>query len=532
MPQSKGKLRILHLEDNPRDSEIVREMLERDGVACEIARVDSRPEFEAAVNCGGWDLILSDHSLPSYDGIRAMALARARLPTVPFVIFSGCIGEDSAVNCLKNGATDYILKERPSRLVEAVRHALREAQVEADLRKSEERKKQLEAQFLRAQRMENIGALAGGIAHDLNNALVPVLMGIGYLRSENLGEEADQILATMETSARRGADMVKHMLAFARGAESGEAVIGMDVLIREMNRIIKDTFPKAIQSRINLPEKLWPVSGVSTQLHQVLMNLCVNARDAMPKGGQITISAQNIFLDDRQIQIHPDARPGPYLLLTVADTGTGMAPDVLEKIFQPFFTTKEPGQGTGLGLSTSLHIVKNHGGFIAVKSQVNDGTEFSVYLPAAAATVPEDVNPVHAKLPVGHGELILIVDDEVSICEITKATLENFGYRAITATNGPEAVALFAEKRNEIKMALTDAAMPFMDGRATCLALRKIDPHLKIVAASGSLTRKENEGAPFDVPVNAFIQKPYTVEKLLTVVHQILAGEPTASDKV
>jgi len=250
------------------------------------------------------------------------------------------------------------------------------------------------------------------------------------------------------------------------------------------------------------------------------MNLCINARDAMPNGGQLTLRGENVQLGENAKTLHPDARPGAYLLLTISDTGEGMAPDIIQNIFQPFFTTKELRGGTGLGLSTSLDIVKTHGGFITVKSQLGQGSQFSVYLPALTTPTASEAEPELSRLPSGNGELILLVDDEVSICEITKAALENYGYRVLVANSGPEAVTICAEKRGDIKLVITDTGMPFMDGHATSIALKKINPALKIVMASGGAPDKSEN--PTDVQIAAVAPKPYTVEKLLTIVHEVL----------
>lgn len=521
-------LRILHLEDNPYDTEIVSSLLADENVPCEVHRVETRKDFEAALQKGGWNLVVSDFSLPSFDGLKALSLTREQFPQTPFIIFSGTIGEEIAVDCLKKGATDYVLKARPERLVSAVRAVMKEAEererrkrFELELQRSSERERQMEARFLRMQRMESIGALVSGIAHDLNNALVPVMMGCGFLREENLDEASQQVVTMMETSARRGADMLRQVLAFARGVEGKKAPVQIKLILRELEKIARDTFPKTIRLRVDSGAELWPVSGYSTQLYQVLMNLCINARDAMPSGGQLTVRAENVTLDASRPQIHPDAAPGLFLMISVSDTGHGMSDEVREKLFQAFFTTKEPGKGTGLGLSTSLNIIKNHGGFITVESRLGQGSTFSVYLPGITPSVEPDREPKLARLPTGNGQGILVIDDEVSICEITKAALENYGYRVFVAHNGPEAVALYVEKRAEINMAVTDTEMPFMDGPATCLALKRINPELKIVMASGGAP----EALPKDTNVAAYVPKPYTVEKLLTIVHEVLTGQ-------
>ena len=521
-------IQILHLEDEACDSEIVQEMLLAEGIACRLHRVDTAQDFEAALEQDCWSLILSDYSLPNYDCAKALELARSKAPHVPFIVFSGTIGEETAIQSLRRGASDYVLKHRPARLAASVRHALdeskerdRQRQMELELEKSAEREKQMQAQFLRMQRMESIGSMVGGIAHDLNNTLAPILMGIGFMRSDEMDPRSAQMLATMEGSAKRAADMLRHVLAFAKGVEGETCNLQVDSLLHEMERIVKNIFPKSIEWRVACPPDLWCVRGHATQLHQVLMNLCINARDAMPLGGRLTLTAENVSLDG-QAQLHPEARPGAYVLITATDTGEGMKPEVLEQIFQPFFTTKNPGQGTGLGLSTSLNIVKAHGGFVTVKSQHGQGTEFGVYLPAfkPASTADAPQLPVH--YPAGRGEWILVVDDESAICEIAKATLENYSYRVLTATSGPEAIAIFADRRQDVKLVITDAEMPLMDGRATCHALRGINPALRIVAASCE-NAASNGSAAFAAKTDAVIQKPYTAEKLLSTVHEVLS---------
>jgi two-component system cell cycle sensor histidine kinase/response regulator CckA len=522
-----GSIRILHLEDDPNDTELLTMILADENIPSEVHRVETRKDFETALGAQRWNLVISDYSLPSFDGLKALGITRERLGDVPFILFSGTIGEETAIECLKRGATDYVLKQRPARLVAAVRSVFsaadereRRKKSEEELERSAQREKEMEARFLRMQRMESIGALVSGIAHDLNNALVPILMGCGFLRSEALNDESQQILYTMETSARRGADMLRHVLAFARGVESKKDPVQFKLLLREMEKIARDAFPKTIRTRAEYATDLWPVLGLATQLYQVLMNLAINARDAMPNGGQLTLRGENIQLDQNAAKMHPEARPGAYLMLTISDTGQGMTPDIIEKIFQPFFTTKELRGGTGLGLSTSLDIVRDHGGFITVKSQPGRGSQFNVYLPALTTPVAAEVEPELSRLPSGNGEVILLVDDEVSICEITKAALENYGYRVLVANSGPEAVTICAEKRSDIKLVITDTGMPFMDGHATSIALKKINPALKIVMASGGAPEK-NE-APTNVEIAAFAPKPYTVEKLLTVVHDVL----------
>jgi PAS domain S-box-containing protein len=382
--------------------------------------------------------------------------------------------------------------------------------------------KKIEAQFLRTQRMESIGTLAGGIAHDLNNVLSPIMMSVEVLKTKVEDEQARRMLSILETSARRGADMVKQVLTFARGVEGERVLMQPRHLLKDVAKIIGDTFPKTIEFKSEIPDMLWPLLGDATQLHQVLVNLAVNARDAMPEGGTLTISAENYILESDIEHQGTQIMPGFFVLLRISDTGTGIPPAVLDKIFEPFFTTKEPGKGTGLGLSTVLGIVKSHGGFVQVQTEVNQGTTFNIYLPAQEniEMPPADVDPV--ELPTGSGQLLLAVDDEAAVLTMTKETLETFGYRVITAQDGAEAVALFTTHHGQIAGVLTDMLMPHMDGPATIRVLKSIDPSVKIIAASGLMDAERVKDAT-GLEHIAFLMKPYTAEKLLTTVKRVLA---------
>ncbi len=759
----KRRLRILHLEDDEHDHVLVAEVLEADDLDCEFVLVKTKSEFVAALKKGKFDLIISDFSLPSYDGFSALSAAQATSAETPFVFLSGPNGEDMAVESRRHGAVDYVLKQRPNRLTAAVRRAMRNAserlrlknaeralvqsqerlrivakatndvvwewnlqgdqvwfsenfsaafglEVEPELasgawfdfihpedrnrvvsslcslvagggqvwwseyrqcrggggyahifdrasviydnagkpvrlvgikidvteRKQAEEKireqaalldkahdaiivcdlawrivfwnqgaeriygwataeavnenvwqllfrgnlpletgdmdrsleergewtgelqeftkdgknatvrtrttiireddgrpksrliigmditehKQLEEQFLRAQRLESLGVLVSGIAHDLNNTLVPIMMGVEILQHEPLSEDAASMVHTMGSSARRSAEMIRQMLMFARGGEATKLPVHPEQLLREMGRVISDTFPKPILCRVKVGRDLHPVFCIPTQMHQILMNLCVNARDAMPGRGTLTLAAENILLDAAAAGQLTGARPGQFVCLSVTDTGTGIAPGDMAKLFQPFFTTKAPGKGTGLGLSTCLGIVKKHDGFITVHSQLNSGTEFRVYLPVAAAKPEEPSAAVHIAPPAGKGECILVVDDEESILAMIRAALENYGYTVNTATNGVEAVGYFREKSDAIQLVITDHSLPFMEGKAVIAALRKVRPDIKIILTSGS--EAEVHETMKSSGANGFIAKPFTTEKLLKIAHDVL----------
>jgi PAS domain S-box-containing protein len=384
-------------------------------------------------------------------------------------------------------------------------------------------RKRFEHQYLRAQRLESLGTLAGGIAHDLNNVLTPIMMSIELLTMDETNKDRLEVLATIRSSARRGANMVKQVLSFARGVEGRHLDVQVTHLLREVAKIANDTFLKSIQVSTVIPDDLRTVSGDPTQLEQVLLNLCVNARDAMPEGGSLTLSAENIILDEHDALLNPGEKAGAYVILFVEDNGIGMPQHIIDKIFDPFFTTKELGKGTGLGLSTSLGIVKSHGGFIRVRSEPGTGTTFAVYLPALADSQSAAEILEESELPRGHGELILVVDDEAALRQVTRRTLERFGYRAIAASDGAGALAMYASQRETIAVVLTDMMMPAMDGSAIIQGLMKIRADVRIIAASGLST---NGAVARGAGAKHFLPKPYTTQTLLKALRRVLLDQP------
>ncbi len=744
-------IHILHLEDDPLDAALIEETLRGDQLDVQILRVTDRGSFVAALE-GPVDIILSDYNLPSYEGLSALADARGRAPDTPFIFISGALGEERAVETLKAGATDFVLKQHLARLVPAFRRAVQESADRRARREAEEELKQfrsivettsewiwavdanfiltysnpavkrilgydaaqmigrdrhafvhpadrdaveveseglafqrrgwegiivrwrhrdgsirhlestavpvldergamagyrgsdrditarmetdeklreqamllenameatlltdvegrvrlwnrgaadlyewtaqeamghdiaelfpgspektyearkrvlhggswtgiihqrsrsgrdivvqsrwspvrgddgrvrsililnsdvteaqrLEARLLRSQRMEGIGTLAGGIAHDLNNVLAPILMAIEVLGRKVTDPHGQRMLSILDTSARRGADLVKQVLTFARGASGPAGLLDPAHIIREMERMARETFPKSIEVHAEVPRDLWQVLGQATPLQQVLMNLCVNARDAMPAGGTLTLRAWNAPAADAETG---DARdPKPHVVIEVADTGTGIAPEVVDRIFDPFYTTKAMGEGTGLGLSTTAAIVKSHEGFIDVETTPGRGTAFKVFLPAHTAAAPDAVR-LEPAMPEGHGQLILLIDDEAAILNIARETLEVYGYSVITAGSGEAALVIFRERSKDIRLAVTDMSMPGLDGAATIQALRAIDPTVLIVATSG----RPLDG-PETLPIQGFLSKPYSARTLLETVQATIAA--------
>ncbi|MBD2501119.1 PAS domain S-box protein [Anabaena azotica] len=382
-------------------------------------------------------------------------------------------------------------------------------------------KKQLEQQFYRAQRLESVGTLASGIAHDLNNVFAPILMiaQLLPLKCKNVDARTQALFQTLETSSQRGANLIKQILTFTRGTEGQHILLQPEHLLKELVTVIKQTFPKSIEIISNIPKgKLWTVQADPTQLEQVFMNLAVNARDAMPNGGKLTITAENRMIDTTYSRKHIEAHAGGYVVVTVSDTGMGIAPEFLERIFDPFFTTKEIGKGTGLGLSTVLGIVKNHCGFVEVSTQLGKGTQFQVFLPRGEGAATQTITK--AELLRGNGESILVVDDEVSVQQTIQTTLENYNYKILVANDGIEALTLYIQYEQEINAVLLDMFMPNMDGLITIRTLHSLNPNVKIIATSGL---PANEQDAIVAGAETFLSKPYTAKDLLEILAQVLA---------
>jgi PAS domain S-box-containing protein len=765
---SESTTRILHLDDNPRDLELVQRQLGREGPDLEVLQARSWAEFNEALDNARIDLILSDYTMPVHDGIAALTLAHERRPLTPFIFVSGTIGEERAIDSMKSGATDYVLKDNIQRLGPAIRRALRESRERAELLRAEEaqrtsenrlklateasniglwewntetnevyfspewkrqigydddtlsnvlsewvsrlhpqdrhqtqgklnafgastgarreaeyrmrhangsyrwmhtegklfpdkagslvrmmgcqlditeRKKdelalresehkyrhlfeslgdaaflmdadstrildvnreveallgmtrseimgtsfarcfstreekivrrqisacllgskssrleseiarkdgdtiqvdfsvsavtlhgrrlilallsdsterqRMQARLRHSQRLESIGTLAAGVAHDLNNILAPILMSTPLLSEALAGRSEGKMVATIEACAMRGSGIVKQVLTFARGIEGERVLVQVQHLLFDIANIASQTFPRAITIQNMAPRDLWPVQGDATQIHQVLLNLCVNARDAMPDGGTLTMDARNTHIDENYAAMSLGALPGDYLEISVSDTGQGIPPELRQRIFDPFFTTKGVGKGTGLGLSTAVGIVKSHRGFISVESAPGKGSVFKIFLPAepAASDVPPRASTPEAMR--GNGELILLVDDEASIRLIAQTVLQAHGYRVLLAADGTEALAVVAQNYGNIAAVITDIAMPLMSGSTLIRALRKMSPEIPIIVSTG-----HGEQAPLpEFQVNGFLNKPYDSNTLRHTLNAVLAGQ-------
>jgi PAS domain S-box-containing protein len=388
-------------------------------------------------------------------------------------------------------------------------------------------RKLLETQVLQNQRLESIGTLAGGISHDLNNVFAPIMMAGDLLADRAPDKDSTQLLAIISASARRGAELVRQILLFARGMEGPRVAVNPSALFAEIRTFLESTLPKSIRVNFEIASGVTAISGDPVQLHQMLLNLAVNARDAMPSGGRLAFSATPASVSASSPRPHPDAVPGDFVRIDISDTGSGI-PDILKgQIFDPFFTTKGVGRGSGLGLSTARSIVKAHCGFITFVSTEGIGTTFSIFLPTANAGLTRPAQGEAARapsgpLPRGNGESILVVDDEESVRLIMRSTLESFGFRAVGAADGSEAIALFRSAPALFNMAIVDMQMPGLDGGKTILSLRHMRPDLPIVAASGLATSQNREQAA-ENGVRHFLDKPFSVETLIRTVHAAMA---------
>ena len=638
----RNEFTILHLEDSRNDAELIHSMLEH--LPAVFTLVSTKNDFLHAFDSSHFDLVLCDYNLPAYDGLSALNDVRKKDPDIPFIFISGTIGEERAIESLKNGATDYVLKGSLARLPSAIDRAIREQEEKKEKRRLDEflrtqeqflqkvietipamlivkdmegkiqfvnkftetffgisssqiigktelelnpndvgleqkikdelelfsgapsvfipddrfvhpmtgvvhhfqtikvpltglsgapvqilsvssditKQKKMEENFLRSERVHNVGALAGGIAHDLNNVLSPILLVMEVLR-RNLKDDASlKLLKMVEETTKRGSSLIKQVLSFTRGIKGEKIDFQIKHIVSEVEKIIKQTFPKSIKFNAYIPNDLWVINGDITQFHQVLMNLCVNARDAMPLGGSLHVKGENITIDEHSELFFKGMKKGNFVLLTVTDTGIGIPQEKLGQIFEPFFTTKDIGEGTGLGLSTVKAIVDNHQGFIVVNSQMQRGTVFTIYIPSSktqnvAVNGPVRKTPLH-----GNGETILVVDDEKTVVELLRSTLEMSGYSVLTAADGTEAIGTYFMNKDAIKVIMIDMIMPVMDGKTLIDILLRSTTGVRLIRMSGGNEPSEYPDEEHQIPL---LKKPFTLEKLLNVLQDVLSAE-------
>jgi signal transduction histidine kinase len=507
-------LRLLLIEDSEDDALLLMRELSRGGYDVQQERVDTPTAMESALAKQGWDVVISDFAMPHFSGADALRLLRSKGSEVPFIFVSGTIGEETAVAALQEGAQDYLMKTNLKRLAPAVQRALQDFE-------ERRKRKQMELQVQQLQKFEAIGKLAGGIAHDFNN-VIGAILGWAELGCEEapagtvLHDRFQKILSQGQWAAR----LTSQLLAFARRQVLQPRNFDLSALVVESAGLLRRVIGEQIEVRVVTAPDLRVALADPTQIEQVLMNLCLNARDAMPQGGRLIIETQNAEIDAQYCRLRPFARPGNYVLLEVSDTGVGMDTATSARIFEPFFTTKETGKGTGLGLSTVYGIVKQHGGFIHVHSEPGKGTTFHIYLPAGCGAAEPREGQRDENIPTGT-ETILLAEDNVGLQEVAREILERLGYRVIPVSNGLEAVQLFKANPGQYDLIVLDVAMPGVSGPAAFAQMTAIRPDLRVVFSSGymavaaSLASLTEQGA-------SFLQKPYTLKGLGQVVRTAL----------
>jgi two-component system cell cycle sensor histidine kinase/response regulator CckA len=514
----KSPLKILHLEDSPNDAKLVQSTLKAEGIACETTRVETEDDFVAALERGDIDLILSDFTLPRFDGLSAFKIARTIQSRLPFIFVSGTLGEERAIESLKGGATDYVLKNRLSRLAPAVKRALQEVEDRAE-------RNRLEVNFIEAQKMDVIGQLAAGVAHDFNNILA-VVMGYsdmllsGPCREDTLREYVGEIRHASE----RAAGLTRQLLVFSRKQTILPLVLDLKKIVKDMNEMLRRVVDEQIELTIIPGEQVGRILADSGYIGQVLMNLVVNARDAMPHGGKLTISTHNASLADNDLVSHPGAKAGEYVVLNVSDTGTGMTDEVKAHLFEAFFTTKQMGKGTGLGLATCQTIVQQSGGHICLDSEMGKGTTFKIYFPRVdqplhVATIKKRTGP----LPHARGtETLLVVEDDQSVRHLARGVLEAQGYQVLSASNGQDALHVIRDHEGSpIRLVVTDVIMPQMGGIVMADWLKVTYPDIKILFTSGYA---DDTVALQEILTKGieFLPKPYAQSILIRKVREML----------
>jgi len=554
----KSPLHILHLEDDPNDAALIQSTLEAGGIICATTCVQSHDDFVAALEHGGIDLILSDFSLPAFDGLAALEIVRTRWPAIPLILVSGTLGEERAIDSLKSGATDYVLKERLARLVPAVHRAMQEVEERTE-------RQRLEEEFIQAQKMEGVGQLAGGVAHDFNNILA-VIMGYSDLIMSELGPASplQKYAEQIRHASERAAGLTRQLLIFSRKQTVQPVVLDLNDVVQDMDKMLRRLIGENIEMTMIPGKQTGRVKADPGHVGQVLMNLVVNARDAMPNGGRLTIATSNVTLDEnyspcgvgvcaspgdapRGIErsesvggcalviprgaplltpqgkrTHTGAIPGDYVMLSVSDTGAGMTDEVKARLFEPFFTTKPLGKGTGLGLATCQTIVQQSGGHIGVHSEVGKGTTFKAYFPRVEQPLEVAARPIQAgPLPRGT-ETLLVVEDEPAVRHLACSILEAQGYTVLCASNGQEGLRAVREhKGSPIRLVVTDVIMPLMGGKVMTEWLKTTHPGLKILFTSGYTDDAIAQHGVLDAGVE-FLAKPYTPATLARKVRELL----------
>jgi signal transduction histidine kinase len=508
-------IRVLLLEDRESDAELILQELRRSGFKPQWQRVESEPDFIGALQ-PEIDVILADYRLPLFDGLSALRCVQQRGLDIPFILVSAVLSDEVAAQCIKSGVTDYLRKSSLDRLALAVTNAMQERHLRVERAKMEE-------QLRQSQKMETIGQLAGGIAHDFNNVLCVINGRTSMLLDDpSLPPAARESLKEVYTAGARASALTRQLLLFSRRQAICRVALNLNRTIEELTKMLGRLIGEHIHLELELNPELPPIEGDGGMMEQVLINLAVNARDAMPRGGRLIVATNPIVLSTEEVRGRPSARPGNFVCLRVTDTGSGIAPEVMPRIFEPFFTTKGVGLGTGLGLSTVFGIVGQHHGWIDVTSELGKGTTFSLYLPVAHRVEPSALVGMTSE-PVSRGtEMILVVEDDAAVRDFAVAALQYHGYNVLQATNGQTAVEVWQRHQENIRLLLTDMVMPDdMTGPELASALLAGNPKLKVIFTSGYAP--EQMSAVFAASKGKrFLHKPYQPRTLARAVREAL----------
>jgi two-component system cell cycle sensor histidine kinase/response regulator CckA len=509
-------LRALFVEDSEDDAALLALELRRGGFDVIHQRVDTSSALISALETGDWDVVISDYSMPGFSGAEALTLVRAKNSEVPFLYVSGTIGEDIAVAALRSGAQDYLVKGNLKRLVSAIQREIRD-------REGRLERQRLERQVDQLQRFEAIGRLAGGIAHDFNN-VIGAIMGWAEIGCQELpeGHKTRERLQRIQIQAERASGLTRQLLAFARRQVLEPQNVDLNALITETVSLLGKVIGAQVRIELELAPDLLPIWADATQIEQVVMNLCLNARDAMPQGGQIRIQTREAELHAGAGPLGSHVRPGKYAFLSIADTGVGMDAATLSHVFEPFFTTKQVGKGTGLGLATVYGVVKQHGGIIEVESEPGCGSTFQIHLPTGSGAIQLRDQRPEGQLK-GGTETVLIAEDHDGMRETAKEMLDALGYNVLLTTNGKRAVELFRDKHASIDLLILDVAMPEMGGPAAFEAMTAIKPDVRVIFTTGYSSEIEALRALVRKGVS-IIQKPYNSQALGRRIRAVLDG--------